>query len=342
MKRKPAQFPNFLDLLEAFLGDYMPNSAGLSANTVKSYTVTFRLLFEYLYAEKHICSDDVSFATLNFDTVNGFLNHLEQERDCSIATRNQRLVALSSFAGYAQNRSLDAAVFSNVISKIPVKTSAVSPRTMFTLEEVAILLELPDKATELGLRDCVMLNLMYASGARAQEICDLTVRSVRFQPETTKLTLTGKRQKTRRINIAEPCAVLLKQYIAKRSITKQLDRHIFSSQTHEHMKTSCITEIFKKYVVLAKERHPLLFHEESYTPHSMRHTTATHMLEAGVPLMAIKNFLGHASVHTTERYAALTQATVNNYIREWNSKWFPHTTEIPEKPRGNTLPKFLR
>jgi hypothetical protein len=76
MKRKPTQSPNFIDLLEAFLGDYMPNSAGLSANTVKSYTVTFRLLFEYLYAEKHVCFDEVAFASLNFDTVNGFLNHL--------------------------------------------------------------------------------------------------------------------------------------------------------------------------------------------------------------------------------------------------------------------------
>ena len=339
MKRKA---PNFLDLLEVFLDDYLQNSAGLSANTVKSYKLTFRLLFEWLYVAKNIGSDDVSFEKLDFDTINSFLNHIEQERGCSIATRNQRLTAMSSFADYARNRTLDAAVFANVIGKVPVKTPALSPRTMFILKEVAILLDLPDKSTELGLRDCVMLNLMYASGARAQEVCDLTVRGVLFQPDETKLTLTGKKQKTRRVNIAHPCGILLKQYIAKRGISMQLDRHIFSSQTHEHMKTSCITEIFKKYIAFAKEQNPLLFREESYTPHSMRHTTATHMLEAGVPLMAIKNFLGHASIHTTERYAALTQATVNNYIREWNSKWFPQTADIPEPPRANALPKFLR
>jgi site-specific recombinase XerD len=338
MKRKS---PGFLDLLENFLSDYMLNSAGLSVNTVKSCKLTFRLLLKYLYAEKNISSDDVKFETLNFDTINGFLCHIEQARGCGIATRNLRLTALSSFAAYAKNRNLDAAIFANVVDKIPVKTAAVSPRTMFTLEEVAILLELPDKSTEIGLRDCVMLNLMYASGARAQEVCDLTVRSVQFQSDGTKLTLTGKKQKTRRINIAEPCAVLLKQYLAKRGISKQLDRHIFSSQTHEHMKISCITVLFRKYVDLAKTRHPLLFRESAYTPHSMRHTTATHMLEAGVPLMAIKNFLGHSSVHTTERYAALTQATVSNYIRDWNSKWFPQVTEIPEQPRGDALPKFL-
>ena len=339
MKQKS---PGFLDLLETFFTGYMPYSAGLSVNTFKNYKCTVRLLMEYLYSEKGIGSNDITFKTLDFDAVNGFLNWLEQERGCGIATRNQRLTALSSFAAYAQNRSLDAALFANIIDKIPVKTQAASPRTIFTLEEVAILLELPDKSTAIGLRDCVLLNMMYASGARAQEVCDLTVRGIHFLSDATKLTLTGKRQKTRRINIAMPCGILMEQYLARRGISRQLERHVFSSQTHEHMTTACIKEIFKKYIKLAKDRNPMLFREPKYTAHSMRHTTATHMLEAGVPLMAIKNFLGHSSIHTTERYAALTQATVSDYIREWNSKWFPQTAIIPEEPRGNHIPEYLR
>ena len=339
MKRKA---PGFLDLLEIFFTDYMPYSAGLSANTIKNYKYAFRLLMEYLYNVKGIDSGSIAFNALDFETVNGYLNWLEQERGCGIATRNQRLTALSSFAAYAQNRTLDAAVFANAIDKVPVKTQAASPRTIFTLDELIILFELPNRDTEIGLRDCVLLNLMYASGARAQEICDLTVRSVHFQSGATKLTLTGKGQKTRRINIAEPCAVLLKQYIARRGISRLLDRHIFSSQTNEHMTTSCIKEIFKKYIVQAKAQNPMLFREPRYSAHSMRHTTATNMLEAGVPLMAIKNFLGHASVRTTERYAELTQATVSSYIQDWNSKWFPQSITIPEPPPGNSLPEYLR
>jgi len=334
--------PGFLDLLESFFTDYMPYSAGLSANTIKNYKYAFRLLMEYLFKTKNIDSCSIMFKTLDFETINGFLIWLEQGRGCGIATRNQRLTALSSFAAYAQNRTLDAAVFANAIGKIPVKTPAVSSRTVFSLEEVAILLELPDKNTVTGLRDCVLLNLMYASGARAQEVCDLTVRCIQFQSDVTKLTLTGKGQKTRRINIAQPCAVLLKQYLERRGISKQLDRHIFSSQTHEQMTTACIAEIFKKYISLAKGQNPMLFREPGYSPHSMRHTTATHMLEAGVPLMAIKNFLGHVSVHTTERYAALTQATVNSYIRDWNSRWFPQVEAVPAPPRSSSLPEYLR
>jgi len=338
MKRKN---PGFLDLLESFFADYIPYSAGLSANTIKSYKYAFRLLMEYLFKVKNIDSGSVMFNTLDLETITGYLNWLEQVRGCGIATRNQRLTALSSFAAYAQNRTLEAAVFANAVDRVPVKTQTTSPRTVFTLDDIAVLLCLPDQNTSIGLRDCVLLNVMYASGARAQEVCDLTVRDVLFQKDDTKLTLTGKNQKTRRINIARPCAVLLNHYLEYRGISKQLDRHVFSSQTHEQMKTSCITEIFKKYVKLAKEQNPALFRETKYSPHSMRHTTATHMLEAGVPLMAIKNFLGHASIHTTERYAALTQATVNNYIREWNSKWFPQTVNIPDTPRNNPLPEYL-
>jgi len=338
MKRKS---PGFLDLLEIFFTDYMPHSAGLSANTIRSYKYSFRLLMEYLYSEKGIGSSDITFKVLDLDTINGYLNWLEQVRGCGIATRNLRLTTLSSFASYAQNRTLDAAVFANAVDNVPVKTQAKAPRTIFTLEELPILFGLPDRNTAIGIRDCALLNLMYASGARAQEVCDLTVRSIHFQGGGAKLELLGKGKKIRRISIAEPCAVLLKKYLERRNISQQLDRHIFSSQSKEHMTTSCITEIFKKYVGLAKKQHPLLFREESYSPHSMRHSTATHMLEAGVPLMAIKNFLGHSSIRTTERYAELTQATVNSYILDWNKKWFPDTAPIPEPTKKNTMPDYL-
>ena len=77
------------------------------------------------------------------------------------------------------------------------------------------------------------------------------------------------------------------------------------------MTISCVEEIYKKYIALARAGHPGMFLETRYTPHTMRHTTATHMLEAGVPIVAIKNFLGHSSISTTERYAELSQGTVN-------------------------------
>ena len=187
---------------------------------------------------------------------------------------------------------------------------------------------------------------MYASGARAQEICDLRVRDALFERDGAFLTITGKGNKTRRIRIARPCAEMLRNYLVWRGINQQLDRHIFSTRTHEHMTISCVEAIYKKYLYEAKKQHPSMFREAKYSPHSMRHTAAMHMLEAGVPMMAIKNFLGHASVTTTERYAELAQSTVDKHIKEWNQRWFSDTGAMREnmEPSAQTdgIPDFLR
>jgi site-specific recombinase XerD len=106
---------------------------------------------------------------------------------------------------------------------------------------------------------------MYASGARAQEICDITIRDVRFNGDAASLILTGKGGKVRKVGIPKACAALLRKYIDKRGLSEKNERHVFSSQTHEHMTISCVEEIFKKYVNLAKEKNPKLFREKSYT-----------------------------------------------------------------------------
>lgn len=133
-----------------------------------------------------------------------------------------------------------------------------------------------------------------------------------------------------------------KHYLDWRGISRDLNRHTFSSQTHEHMTVSCIEEIYKKYVAEAREQHPEMFLQSKYTPHTMRHTTATHMLEAGVPLMAIKNFLGHASVATTERYAELSQTTTDKHIREWNRRWFWDADPADDPKRQTSPTDFLK
>ena len=165
-----------------------------------------------------------------------------------------------------------------------------------------------------------------------------------FEENKTTLTITGKGNKTRRVLIAQPCAEMLKKYLSWLNIDQDMERHVFSSQTHEQMTISCIEAIFKKYLRVAKKQNPTMFLEKRYTPHTMRHTCAMHMLESGVPMMAIKNFLGHASIITTERYAALTQSTINKQIRDWNQRWFQNVTEANSRlqQKDGDIPSFLR
>lgn len=334
----------FLKLLDSFITSYLPCSIGASPNTVTSYKYAFRLLIEFMYSIKGIPADIVTFGHLDFDTLMDFFNWIEKVRGCSISTKNQRLSAILSFSEYAQNRDLSAAsVFRTSVLKIPMKKGQRKLRAVFTIQEISILLRMPDDHKETGLRDKVLLSLMYASGARAQEMCNLTAGDIEFHSQGTKLKLKGKGGKSRRIGIPDNCGKMLQKFIVHRRIEAKPDRHVFSSQTHEQMTVSCIEGIFNKYVHLAKDENPVSFKEVSYPPHSMRHSTASHMLEAGVPIVVIKNFLGHKSLQSTQIYAELSQNTVDKHLKEWNEKWFCHNSGGLElaAPHEKKMPDFL-
>lgn len=249
---------------------------------------------------------------------------------------------LSAFSEYAKNRDFDAAsVFRSAIIRVPVKKGKQKTRAVFIRQEIKILLGLPDESYETGLRDKVLLSFMYATGARAQEICDLKVRDLRIDVNSASVTLTGKGTKTRQVGIPVKMAGTLQSYIKHKHIESFPNRHIFSSQTHEQMTISCVKGIYKKYASLAKKNNPELFLADSYPPHSMRHSTACHLLEAGVDIVTIKNILGHVSVQTTQIYAEMSQNTVDQKLREWNETWFGENKKIEIKNTAN-IPDFLR
>lgn len=333
----------FLDLLEHYFGTYLPTVRGLSESTVVSYKATFRILFEFLYTQKSIPSDKVTLELLDDEVITEFLDWLELKRNCSIATRNQRLSAIAAFSIYVQNHDFCSGVsFRNNVTKVPKKKSARPGRSFFSREEVRILFQLPDAATEIGLRDKTLLCFMYASGTRAQEVCDLTVGDIQFYPDRAGINVHGKGKKVRRIGIPSGAAIMLQKYIRRRKISDCGNAHVFSSQTHEKMTVSCIEEIFAKYVARAKNENPGMF-RNNYTPHSMRHTTATHMLEAGIPLVVVKNFLGHVSLQTTQIYAEVTQDTMNQQLQEWNKKWFVKDDLGGAAGKGfDNTPSFLK
>ena len=183
---------------------------------------------------------------------------------------------------------------------------------------------------------------MYASGMRSQEVCDLTVGDIQFYQDKACINVHGKGQKIRRIGIPAAASDIVKKYIAHRGISEDKNRHVFSSQIHEKMTVSCIEEIYAKYIRIAKQENPGMF-RNNYTPHSMRHTTATHMLEAGVPLIVVKNFLGHVSLQTTQIYTEISQETMNRQLKAWNDRWFfkenPDRSDNREK---RNIPDFLK
>lgn len=348
MKKNKTEY-GFLELLRRFFTEYLPLTVMASPHTIESYKCAFRLLFTFLDEETDIKLGRISFTDLDFDCMNAFFDWLLKVRKNSRTTAKQRMGALSSFADYAQSRNLDAAIiFKTSLEKIYKKSfrrTKGKQRSSFTREELKILFSLPDTSTNLGFRDLVLLSVMYSSGARAQEICDLKVKNVTHdQKGTVILALTGKGEKTRRVKITSDATKLLDKYIYFRKINASPECYIFPSQRNDCLSVAAIEEIYAKYTKKAKEKHPELFANGPYTPHVMRHTTATHLIEAGISLPIVKNILGHSSIQTTQVYLDISQQTVDRSMEEWNSKWFsenlPDDTTLPEEKEH--IPDFLK
>jgi len=333
----------FLPALSEFFSIYLPKTKGLSENTIRSYKQAFRLLLEYTHIKHGLLPEKVEFRHLEKGVVESWLNWLCEKRECSAQTRNHRLSALVTFARFALQRDFGNTLsFCSEVEHIPKKkTAKKSEPVHFTREEMAIILRLPSPESKNGRRDKIILSTLYASGARAQELCDITVGDIRFGASTT-ITLNGKGNKTRTVVIPEQCAVLLKSYIEQNQlngIDVDSQRHLFSSQTHEHMSISCVEAIVNKYVGMAKNLRPDLF-KRHYTPHSFRHSIAMHMLESGIPLPVIKTFLGHVSIATTMIYASANFDMVSKYLRD-KDPYAKLQNECFESD-GLVIPSFLR
>ena len=245
-----------------------------------------------------------------------FLRWLEVERNCCASTCNQRLSALSAFLKYASMRSTPALQACITVASIPQKKVTRKPFSYFSVEELGLLFQMPNIRKKLGCRDLVLLCVLYDSGARAQELCDLTVMDVHFSKQPY-LVLHGKGGKTRSIPLMERPAKMLKDYIAQnKTIITAKNTSIFFNQRGEPITPACIRNLIQKYVREARNSRPDLFQADAYSPHSMRHSKAVHMLEAGVDMVFIRDFLGHASIQTTEIYATVSQALLNKTLRE--------------------------
>ena len=345
-----AKSTKILDPLNHWLDKYLPDVEGKSGNTIRSYKDTWRIFMQYM-VKNGTRPADVTYSMLTYEEVVRFLDCCEKDRGNKASTRNSRRAALSKFSEYAENIDFNAAhEFHRAMKKIPAKKNAcATERAYFMKEEVKILLNLPTANTPMGYRDHVLLPFMYASGCRADEVCGMKVKDVRFLEEEkkTSVLLHEKGGKTRRIKISpEPSAALMK-YIRHRGISSQREAYVFPSQRNEKMGLKCVEDIFGRYISKARKEHPDLFLEKSYPPHSMRHTTAVHMLEAGVPLVVVKQFLGHAHISTTEIYARLSPKVVLEQIAMWDKKyWDEYMDEDGHDAEGipsdDGIPGFLK
>lgn len=293
---------DFAQCLEAYLRKYLPGQAGLSENTVMAYRDTFILLVEFLENARKQNPDKLTLADFNSGLIEEFLDWLETERHNSASTRNQRLAAVRAFAKYARSRYPEYMLELQKIAGIKSKKHPKPELGHLTPDETESILSAVAADNRYGRRDLALLTLLYDSAARVQEICDLRARDVRLQkPYIVKLT--GKGQKTRCVPIMSGTADILKKYADENRLNapEKADRPFFFNHKGDFLTRAGIAYILKKYCNAARKELPGL--PEKISPHVMRHSKAMHMLQAGMSLTDIRDFLGHEHVDTTEIYA---------------------------------------
>jgi integrase/recombinase XerD len=296
-----------------FFTGYLGNEAGLSTNTIKSYRDAFILYFKYL-EEAGICKvSKLKMDTLNLDTVNGFLDWLEQSRGCSISSRNQRLAALKAFCGYVIRRSPEESALCQGVLKIRVKKAPQNPVEYLSVDAVEHLLRMPDSYSAQGIRHLAMIALMYESGCRVQELIDLMVGNIAFRSPNT-VTLTGKGNKARVIPISANAADIIKAYLNTTGI-RETTHPLFVNTHAKPLSRSGVSYVLEKYGYMARGSRPELYPSKLH-PHILRHSKAMHLLENGVNLIYIRDFLGHSSVTTTEIYARCNPELKRKYIEQ--------------------------
>jgi len=288
--------------LRGFFCDYLPQMKGMSLHTVHSYRDSLKLLFLFLSRDNGSV-DTLCFDELAVNRIEAFLNHLETQRHNSTGTRNVRLSAVHSFFRYVATTFPEYLYLSQQILGIPFKRMRTRAIEYLEFEELETLLDRVDRSKPDGRRDYALLTLMFNTGARVQEVIDLKATDLQLSSPFS-VHIFGKGRKERICPIWAKTARVLHEYVEERGIDPRKPVTIFTNHLGTPLTRFGVRYILAKYVRKAAETNPALKVKRLH-PHSIRHSTAVHLLKSGVDLANIASWLGHVSTNTTNKYATI-------------------------------------
>ena len=204
---------DFAKYLTRFLSEYLPHQRNVSKNTIASYRDSFVQFINYMKEINGIPVERLLLKHLTRDNVINYLQWLHNTKKNTSATCNYRLAAIRSFCSYLQYIVIDNMVEWQSILSIKAKKTEISPPNYLSMEGMKLLLAQPDTTSWKGRRHLALLSLMYDTGARVQEIADLTVDCVRIDTTPYTIRLTGKGRKTRIVPLAEAQVDILRSYM---------------------------------------------------------------------------------------------------------------------------------
>ena len=305
---------DFSYYLSKFLKEYLKLERNMSSHTIRSYKKTFQTLIEYLVNIKDFKLKDITFENVTREIIIDFLNYLEEDKQNSIRTRNQRLASLKSFYQYCLIDEINNIDNIRKILSIKAKKEVKKVMNYLTEEELQKLFNSIDISTNKGRRNLTLLTLLYDTAARASEIIDLKIEDIHL--EEKYIILTGKGNKQRIVSMMEQTKKLLINYIKENYIESgylfNINGNKFSHDT--------LSKIINKYTKNI---------DKQISPHTFRHTRAVHLLDKGVNVIYIQELLGHTSINTTMEYAKVIEKSkfeaiekaspkIDNDLPDWN------------------------
>lgn len=287
---------SLLTLTQTFFGDYLRSTRGASRHTVRAYRDALKLFFLFLAGQKRKSVADLGLDDVQAEAVLTFLNHIESKRSNSAVTRNCRLAAIRSFVQHLLRHDVTRAGQYGRVLAIQTKRATHKTVTYLEPEEARAVIAAVETGSPGGRRDHALLLLLYNTGARVSEA--LAVRSSDLRLDRPRqVRFLGKGMKERICPLWPETASALRRIIRPEASNDIL----FQNRRGTPLTRDGAAYLLRKYVRLAAKSTsvPRL---SRVTPHTLRHSCAVALLQAGVDVTVIRDYLGHASVNTTSRY----------------------------------------
>lgn len=292
--------------IKHFLLEYLPSYTSISDNTLKSYRDTFKLYINYMVYKK----EKITLETFTYENITKFIKWLEESRNSSERSCNQRLACLKSFCKLLILKEPNMLYECQKILEIKFKKYQEKERQYLTIDEVKAIINSPSNDKEK-----MILSTLYYTGARINELININTSDINFDNKSLKII--GKGNKIRIVPLIDEYMNLLKNYISKNNISN--NEILLKSNQKDKYTSNGIRYIISKYTKNISFK---------VTPHTFRHSIASHLLEADTSIIYIRDFLGHKHISTTEIYAK-----VNLNLKKKALESNMPNLEVNEKPK---------
>ncbi len=326
--------PNLLGpALRDYFTDHLPRLRGMSPNTIQSYRDSLVLLLRYVACTRKCTVADLDLTDLDPQRVLAFLSYLERDRKNGVTTRNVRISAIHGFFRYVGTRHPDQLGLVHRILGIPFKRARERAVEYLEYDEIEAVLSAIDQKTLDERRDYALLATMFNTAARVQEIVDLRGCDLQLT-RPFQVRILGKGRKERFCPLWAQTAKTLRAFCTGRNLDLRSDAKVFLNHRGEGLTRFGVRYILAKYLRRARARVPNLAKKRLH-PHSMRHSAAVAMLKSGVDLSSISQWLGHASLNTTNKYAKIDLEMKRKAIAQ--VKTIPRSSRAPWNKNHSTL-----